>query len=99
MYNVDCIQYAVPFGALFFVRYVVLRFYDSLFTLKMTKTEILPKIYLHGVSVSTKSDHRFAFSTLFEARLLIQIFSNISTYWNISIPRYREVKKSHFNEI
>ena len=57
------------------------------------------KFYLHGLSVSSKSDHRFGFSTLFQALLLIQIFSNISTFWNISIPRYWEVKKSHFTEI
>ena len=34
-------------------------------TLKITETEILPKIYLHCVSASSKSDHRFGFSTLF----------------------------------
>ena len=39
----DSFLMVIPSGALLFVSFVVLRFYDSLFTLKMTETEILPK--------------------------------------------------------
>ena len=54
----------IPSGALLFVRFVVLRF--NFWQSKWREKKFYRKMYLHGVSVSSESDYRFRFSTLFK---------------------------------